>query len=178
MARTKREFVESEALKDLAEQIINKYEFLDHIDVDKMYFAFCTDPSTEKAKPLIMGNISNELAQKVAHSKYQIAFYLDKWQNWDEETQLIMLFKALYGISEDFDGKLRKLDITDPYVILKTFGLDWTFRDDLPNIFIDPVNFQFPPNEVDDDGPDPIRPDHLVEDIMSEIDREREHRGS
>ncbi len=156
MARQKREFVESVELYDLATKIIDKYEFLDHINVDKIYFAFCTDASSKKAKPLIMGHVSNELAQKVSHSKYQIAFYLDKWQEWDETIQLLMLFKALYSISEDFDGKLRKQDITDPYVILKTFGLDWQLRTDLPNIIEDSniVHWQFPIPEAADDDED------------------------
>lgn len=181
MARKKREFVESAELYDLATRIIDKYEFLDHINPDKIYFAFCTDESSKKAKPLIMGNISSELAQKVSNSKYQIAFYMDKWNDWDEETQLIMLFKALYSISEDFDGKLRKLDPMDPYVILKTFGLDWNFRDDLPNILEDDVVFRFPVNEAEEDDADEHEfeekapnTNNIVQDIIDEMQREKE----
>ena len=179
MARPKREFIESMELYDLATKIIDKYEFLDHINPDKIYFAFCTDDSTAKSKPLIMGNISSELAQKVASTKYQIAFYMDKWEEWDEETQLIMLFKALYNIAQDFDGKLRKQEPLDPYVILKTFGLDWNLRDDLPNLLEDYVSFQFPVNEaakddadVHDDEEKGPRGDKIVEDIMIDVERE------
>lgn len=182
MARTKREFIESAELYDLAEQLINKYDFLHHINIGKIYFAFCTDESTKKAKPLIMGNISSELAQQVSDSKYQIAFYLDKWEDWDEEKQLIMLFKALYSISEEFDGKLRRLDPMDPYVILKTFGLDWTLRDDLPNLLVDPIHFQFPVPEAEDDDADVHgeevetgpKLDPVIEDIVAEMKREAE----
>jgi len=188
MARTKREFVESVELYDLAEQIIDKYQFLDHIDVNKIYFAFCTDKSAAKTKPFIMGNISNELVQKVANYKYQIAFYLDKWNDLGEEKQLIMLFKALYSISEEFDGKMRKIDPMDPYVILKTFGIDWGFRDDLPNLLTDPVHFQFPVNDADDDDADihgeeaeevakAPKTDSIVEDIMAEREKELQARN-
>lgn len=181
MARRKREFVESTELYDLASQIVDKYDFLDHINVDKIYFAFCTDDSSPRSKALIMGNISNELAQQVVHAKYQIAFYMDKWNEWDEEMQLIMLFKALYNISEDFDGKLRKQDALDPYVILKTFGLDWTFRDDLPNILNDPIHFKFPVPEANETDADlhgeeiekAPKTDNIVEDIMAEYEKEK-----
>lgn len=180
MARKKREFVESVELYDLATRIIDKYEFLDHINPDKIYFAFCTDESTKKAKPLIMGNISSELAQKVAHSKYQIAFYMDKWNDWDEPTQQIMLFKALYSISEDFDGKMRKLDPMDPYVILKTFGIDWKLRDDLPNILTDMIHWEFPIPEANEDDEDSHsdeespKMDAVIADIVDEMEREKE----
>jgi len=179
MARKKREFVESVELYDLAKQLVDKYDFFDHINVDKIYFAFCMDQTSKKTKPLIMGNISNELAQKVTDTKYQIAFYVNFWEDWTEEVQLIMLFKALYSISEMFDGKLRKLDPMDPYVIAKTFGLDWTLRDDLPNILADPVHFQFPVNDADDDDEDTHeekapKTDNIVEDIMVDVQREKE----
>lgn len=187
MARKKREFVESVELYDLASQIVDKYEFLDHINVDKIYFAFCTDPSTKKSKPLMMGNVSNELAQKVSSCKYQIAFYMDKWTEWDEETQLIMLFKALYYISEDFDGSKRKLDPMDPYVVLKTFGLDWELREDLPNILSKTVNFQFPIEDADDEDADVHgdeaeeekgpKMDAVVADIVEEMKKEQEARN-
>jgi len=185
MARTKREFVESAELYDLAAKIIDKYEFLDHINPDKIYFAFCTDDSTKKSKPLIMGNISSELAQKVASTKYQIAFYMDKWEEWEEETQLIMLFKALYNIGEEFDGKLRKQEPMDPYVIAKTFGLDWTLRDDLPNLLDDIIVFQFPVIEADADDADVHGDDEekapntnkVVDDIMVDVERELATRG-
>lgn len=177
MARMKRQFVYSNVLKDMASKIIDMYDdIFENIDLDKIYFAFCTTQPSKRAKDLIMGNVSNELIQKVANEKYQIAFYEERWHEWEEAKQLLMLFNALYSISPEFDGKLRKTDINDFYVVLKTFGLEWDWTDgnELPNILDKKIKFIFPPVKCDDDeeesnGPDTIS---VIEDIMNEKAKE------
>ena len=163
MARQKRQFEESDLLRELSEQLLDKFDYLlGEINLNDIYFAFCVSDSSKKSKPLIMGNISNELAQKVANSKYQIAFYSDKWQEWSEEKQILMLFNALYSIDPSSDGKLRRNDIVGHYIMFKTFGLEWEQLDDcFPNIIVDPVQFKMPIEEEIDENIDTVKNEEL-----------------
>jgi len=72
-------------------------------------------------------------------------------------------------------------------VITKTFGLDWTLKDNLPNILSDIIAFQFPINDADDDDADTHednkeekapKTDHIIEDIMVDVERELAARGA
>jgi hypothetical protein len=162
MARPAREFREAPELKELAGQIIEKYtDFFPQLSLNDVYFAFCESDSKENYKPIIMGNVANPLMQKICKQKYQIAFYRDMWVDWSDEKQIIMLFKALYSIDPEVDGSLRKNDVSDYYIILSTFGLDWSTLDEgLPNLLTQTVVFKTPvaPNKADeedeeDEGP-------------------------
>lgn len=158
MGRKAHEFKEATVVRELAEQIVEKYDYIfKHVQLNDIYFAFCDNNPTDKSKKVILGNITNPLSQKICRSKYQIAFYRTHWYAWDEEKQLVMLFKALYSVGKEMDGKLRKPDVNDHYVMLATFGMNYdddSFEGTLPHILNEDVAFQLPLETGDSDDAD------------------------
>ena len=65
---------------------------------------------------------------------YVIWFFKSTWEKYDKRQRSAMLFRQLARISEEFDGKLLKVDLTDCRALVKAFGLDYMSSPNLPDL--------------------------------------------
>lgn len=149
MARTPREFTVSNELKNVAEQLLDRYRDslnLTEVNLDDIYFAFCTSPKPGNSDAHIITSVSHPLPRRVTERAYQIAFYKDAWDSWTEARKNAMMLWALYHVDASADeGKLRKKDVQDYYRFVSTWGPNWQQRDDLPDVLgVKGVAFDLP----------------------------------
>jgi hypothetical protein len=141
MARTKRDFEESEDVRTVADAIWEAYEYLlEGVNLGDIYFALCTSKKADNAKDVIRKGISDPLSQKVGKRRYQIAFYASDWGNWTDAQKNLQLFEVLFSIDED--GKYKKPDVQGYYPIIKTLGPDWMDDPELVDILDKKVVFK------------------------------------
>jgi hypothetical protein len=65
----------------------------------------------------------------VTERPYQIAFYEDTWNEWSDAKKHRMLLWALYHISPEGEGRMRKHDVKDFYRFISTWGANWQSND-------------------------------------------------
>ena len=188
MARTKRDFEESQPVREVAERVWTAYEYLlEGVNLGDIYFALCTSKKADNAKDVIRKGISDPLSQKVGKRRYQIAFYASDWSSWSDAQKHALMFEVLFSIDED--GKYKKPDVQGFYPLIKTLGPDWMDDPSLVDIIDRQVVFKTRIPEDEDEGNSTgkkKKADPVVEDILEEERRkqaalaklaERKHEG-
>ena len=151
MARTKRDFEESDSVREVAEAVWEAYEYLlEDVNLNDIYFALCTSKKADNAKDVIRKGISDPLSQKVGKRRYQIAFYTSDWSEWTDAQKHAVVFEVLFSIDED--GKYKKPDVQGFYPLIKTLGPDWMDDPNLVDILERKIVFKTRIPEDEDEG--------------------------
>ncbi len=177
MARTKRDFQESEEIFGIAERLKSRYsEMLKYVNLGDIYFALCMSKKADNAKAVIRKGISDPLPQAVTRRRYQIAFYASDWADWSDAQKHAMVFEALFSIDED--GKYKRYDVQGFFPIIKTWGPDWMEDPNLPDLLEKQVHFQTKPEEPKKDegqsaGPKVPKGDPVLAAIVEDEESKR-----
>lgn len=173
MANTKRDFEESEDVREVAMRIYDAYDYmLEGLNLNDVYFALCSGKKSATAANVIRKGVPDPLAQKVSKSRYQIAFYTSDWSEWTDAQKHAMMFEVLYSI--DIDGKYKKQDVKGYYPIIKTLGPDWMDDPELVDIIDKKIVFKTRLPKSEDEGTSTgakaQKKDPILADIIAEAE--------
>jgi hypothetical protein len=128
----------------MAAKLIEKYpERYLGVEIDKLIAYSCTNKDKPKGgtKPYEMSGESEP--ESFTNSKqYFVKLFQSDWDSRTEQQQLAIVASVLERIDPDDPGKIKPLDHRDQGVMLRTFGIDWHDRGDLPHLLNDNVQFR------------------------------------
>lgn len=139
------EFVESKEVKEIANQLQEKYSpFIGYVNLDDIYFAEMIGYKPKNAAPYKMSSITQAWVREIVSSNeklktYCIAVYQDLWDELEKSKKEWIVFKCLYSVSPQGDGKIRNFDVMDYGFIVEYFvrvgiGPYWENKDNLPSL--------------------------------------------
>lgn len=125
----------------MAEKLIAKYrDRFDGLDVSKIVAYGCTNKDRPEKKAKVYDMVGEPEPECLTNSKqYFIKFFMKDWMDRAEAQKLLLVFSALERIDRDNPGKIFPLDYRDQSIMVHTVGLDWSERDDVPNILKDTI---------------------------------------
>ena len=106
-----------------------------HVDATQIGIAMIVGkepPDSQDWDAKISGIVEPE--RLFSKKAYVIWFFKSTWEKYDKRQRSAMLFRQLSRISEEFDGKLLKVDLTDCRVLVKAYGLDYMTNPKLPDL--------------------------------------------
>jgi hypothetical protein len=157
-------YTEAPELRTLAEKLKDRYPlYIGHADLDMIYFAEMTE-DTDKPKPkksvMTLQGLSaawvKQLLQKdiKIDKRYCLAVWAEEWLEFEPAMQEWLMFDALYAVSPECDGKVRKRDVQEFGFICEFLGPYWRGGEtDLESLLMstDPLPIPVPPCE-DEEG--------------------------
>lgn len=150
-------FTESEEIKELAEKIQEKYfPYIGYIDLDLICFAEMEGYKSRKAPVYQMSGITQGWVRDIIFHKlntkekiYCLAVWTEEWSELQKSKKEWIVFKCLYSISPNLDGKLRPVDVQEYGFIVEYFvragiGPYWETKEDLPSLLSDDLPLVLP----------------------------------
>lgn len=139
------EYIESKANYELAKELQEKYfPFIGYVNLDEIYFAEMIGYKSKKALPYQMSGITQSWVREILSSQSQMKYYClsvhqDLWEELEESKKQWIIFKCLYSVSPQGEGKIRSFDVTDygfiiEYFVRTGFGPYWEMKDNLPSL--------------------------------------------
>lgn len=65
---------------------------------------------------------------------YVLHFFKCTWEKYEPKQRVLMLFRQLVRIPDEFDGSLLKEDLKDCRCLVKAFGLGYMDNPNVPNL--------------------------------------------
>jgi hypothetical protein len=65
---------------------------------------------------------------------YYVILNMKDWTGMDKKHQAALIFDVLCSISPEADGKVIPFDLKDHAVVIRTLGVDYLKRSDIPDI--------------------------------------------
>lgn len=144
MTQLKPEWVPLDEFSIFAAKLIEKYpERWGEIEADKLVAYACTnkDRPEGKVKPYDMSGCAEP--ESFTNSKeYFVKVFQTDWESRTREQKIAIVVSVLSRIDVTNPGKVGPLDHRDQNVMIRTFGIDWYDRGDLPDILKDDIEFR------------------------------------
>lgn len=139
------EYYESSDIKDLAKKLQEKYfPFIGYVDLDEIYFADIVGFKPEKTPVWNLSGLTQKWARDIISSQsqnksYCFSVWADEWSEFSKSKKEWIVFRALYSISPNGNGKLRQFDVHDfgfinEYFVRIGVGPYWITKDELPSL--------------------------------------------
>ena len=141
------DYTESLEILNLAKQLQEKYSaFIGYVDLDLVAFALVDGYKPKNAKVSQMSGITQAWVRDILFNKfntkgklYCLSVWSELWDELEQSKKEWVVFKSLYSISPDLDGKIRATDVQDygfiiEYFIRSGFGPYWESKDSLPSL--------------------------------------------
>ena len=139
------EYHESIEIKTLAEKLQERYfPFIGYVDLDEILFTNVIGFRPEKAPIYTMSGLTQKWARDLILSNnqkksYCFAAWSDEWSELSNSKKEWILFRSLYSVSPQGDGKLRPFDVQDygfinEYFVRVGVGPYWLTKDELPSL--------------------------------------------
>lgn len=143
MPQVKPEYDVIEEFKAIAAKLVEKYpEVLDGINPNLVRCVGVTNKDPKEGKPLFeLRNVPMPIRLDCPYDYYAIVNLAD-WQSWDTKHQALLAMDILCSISREGDGRVVPFDMKDHSVMLRTVGVDYMKRSDVPDIINDPVDWK------------------------------------
>jgi hypothetical protein len=145
------EYFESLENKSLAERLQERYHpFIGYVDLSKIYFAEMIGYEPKNAKPYVMSGVTQGWVRQVLNTNpktqgkdYCLAVWQEKWSMLEDTKKQWIIFKAIYSVSPQGDGKIRNFDVMDYGFIVEYFvhmgmGPYWEIKEGLPDLLKSP----------------------------------------
>jgi len=155
--------VDSEELKNLSIKLIDFYYLhLGHVDIERIYFAEKIGELPKKVNTLELYGVTNAAVRQLlskmgGQQNYCLTVWKDAWDALHPNTQLWLLFDALYSIEPGCNGKIKRPDIIEHAPIIEFFsisniGVHWRKCDgELPCLLGEsPLAIPLPPDPDED----------------------------
>ena len=143
MPQIKPEYEAIPEFRQMAVKLVDKYpEVLNGVKATEIQCVGVTnkDPKDGRPqweiKPVLM-----PMRMDCPYSYYVILNMKD-WAGMDEKHQALLAFDVLCSISPEGDGRVVPFDLKDHAVVVRTVGVDYLARPDVPNILTDDVKWQ------------------------------------
>lgn len=139
------EYIESLELKNLAKKLQEKYfPFVGNVDIDEIYFSEIIGFKPEKTPIWQISGLTQKWARDIMAShtqqkSYCFAVWTDEWSEFSQSKKEWIVFRSLYSISPQGNGKLRPFDVQDfgfinEYFVRIGIGPYWMTKDELPSL--------------------------------------------
>jgi len=138
MAQIKPEWEEISEFITMAKKIIEKYESeVGHVDPDLLVAYKCINKTKPESRTKLYSMSGQGEPEAFTNTKkYFVTVFHDTWDNMDESNRLLMVYEALQRIDVENpeSGKVSGYDLHAKSGMVRTFGVDWETRSDVPNI--------------------------------------------
>jgi len=156
------EYIESMSLKNMAEQLVDKYNiYLGYIDIENIFFASIDGVKPPKASPIFISGVASkwvrQILGKIPNGQlYCIAIWESEWESLWKSKQEWLLFDCLLCVGRNNDGSLRKRDCNEWAIIVEYLGPYWRIKDDveLPSLLDSPDPLPIPMPLIDPEDED------------------------
>lgn len=142
MATVKPEWELSRDAEQLVSKLKEKYPTkFGHITVDQVGCAMITNkdkPDSQEWIAKITGVV--DPVTIYCSKKYIIQFYRSSWDALTPAQKSAVIFQQMCKIPDDPDGKLNTEDLKDIKCMVKSLGVDYINRLDLPDLALDEVS--------------------------------------
>ena len=144
MANVKTEYTENTEAAAIASQLVEKYpEVFGALDVANITFRrIMNKERNEKKKYWEVKSVPFPVRIDCPHG-YYITMYNQDWAEMDESHRALLVAEALHTIptEQDKEGKLNTFDIKTFGNMVRTFGVDFMDKSDVPNLLKDTVKW-------------------------------------
>lgn len=133
--QTKPEYEVIDEFKGLASKLVEKYpEVLDGVNPNVVRCVGVTNKDPKEGKPLFeIRPVPMPIRLDCPYS-YYIIVNMGDWQSLSQQHKALLAMDVLCSISREDDGKVIPFDLKDHAVILRTVGVDYMKRPDVPDI--------------------------------------------
>lgn len=138
MAQSQKEFEALDEFEDLAKKIAEKYpEVFYEVDVEEIRCVAITNKSKPEKKDSLweVVPVKQPVRMDCKYGWY-IIVYLSEWNSLTEKQKKLLVADAMCALpkGDEKDGKVEHPDYKDYAVMLRTFGVDYIFNDDAPDL--------------------------------------------
>lgn len=132
MARTKREFQDSEEMREIGEGLLNKYcgHFFGLINPDTIKFALIVSEKAKNAKTIVVERNPKDWIQEETKLIGLVAAYEEDWVTWSQARKEFEVLEALQGLPIDTEGKKQNPDVQEYKWRVDFVGADWREKND------------------------------------------------
>jgi len=143
MAQTKPEYERIAEFKTIIDKLIAKYpEILEGIDSNSIACFGINNKEPKEGKPLFdLKTVSYPIRLDVEYDYYVIINTTD-WNALSEKHKALLTMDILCSISREGEVRLVPFDLKDHAVMLRTVGVDYMTRDDVPDIINDKIDWK------------------------------------
>ena len=130
------EYFESLENKNTAEKLQERYHpFIGYVDLSKIYFV--SGVTQGWVRQVLNSN------PETRGKEYCFAVWQEKWSLLEDSKKQWIIFKAIYSVSPQGDGKIRNFDVMDYGFIVEYFvhmgmGPYWETKEGLPDLLKSP----------------------------------------
>lgn len=143
MAQVKPEFERLKEFDTYVATLVHKYpDVLDGLDPKEIVGFAVLNKDPKENKPLFeIRTVPFPVRLDVLYSYYVIVNMKD-WESFDSKHQAALVFDVLCSLSKEGDGKVIPFDLKDHSVVLRTLGVDYMKRSDIPDIMTQQVDWK------------------------------------
>jgi hypothetical protein len=144
MAQVEPVFEEIPEFIDIADKVITRYptEF-GNIDVAKIACVGITNKErSEKKTQLWEIKPIKPPVNIFCPKEYIVVFYQKDWDEMSDKHRALIVSDVLCSIPPDGKGNLQSMDYKDHSKMLRTFGVDYMDRNDVPDILVSDVDWK------------------------------------
>ena len=121
-----------------ARKLIEKYpDELGHANPDIIAVYKCTNKTKPESRKKMYDLTGQGLPEAFTNTKkYFVKIFHDVWDNMEEANRLLLIKEVLLRIDAENpeSGKVAGYDLHAESRMVRTFGVDWETRSDVPNI--------------------------------------------
>ena len=144
MAQVKPEYQELPDFLALARQIVEKFpEVFSQLNVDTIKCVAITNKERSEKKPLWEVKPVPMPIKLDCLFSYYVIVYISDWVELDEKHKLALVADALHAIpiDDEKEGKCNPLDFKGFGTMVRTLGMDFMERGDIPNLLTDDIKW-------------------------------------
>ena len=139
------EFIESKENYEIAVALQEKYfPFIGYVDLSLIYFAEMDGYKSKNAPIYQMTGMTQKWARTLLLSlgerkSYCLSVWSEQWQELEKTKKEWIIFKCLFMVSPQGNGKIRPFDVSDYGFIVEYFvrlgvGPYWEVKEGLPSL--------------------------------------------
>ena len=141
--QVKPEYEKITEFETIVQKLVKKYpDVLDGINPEAIVCFGVTNKEPKEGKPLYeIKTVAYPIRLDTAYDYYVIVNTKD-WDTFTPKHKALLVFDILCGISREEPGKTVPFDLKDHSVVIRTVGVDYMRRGDVPDIVNDSVKWQ------------------------------------
>lgn len=146
MAQIKAEYEENKEFSEIAQQLSQKYpEVFSTLDVDQIKCVAITNKDRSEKSDVLWKTVAVPMPIRMdCPYGYYVVLHLSDWVELGQKHKAALVFDALQSIptESDKEGRLNTHDLKGYGVSLRTLGLDFMEREDIPNLLTDSIKIE------------------------------------
>jgi hypothetical protein len=145
--QVKAEYEEVQEFATIASKLTKKHpDVFFGLDVDRVKCVGVTNKNRSERKKLWeVKSVPMPIRMDCPYS-YYIIIYMNDWVEMEDKHKYLLIADALLTIptEEEKDGKLNAFDLKDFDIMVRTFGVDYLVKDEVPDILTDKISWEHP----------------------------------